>query len=114
MNSLDYWKECISISADECELKLTNEQLKYVAESVENWHDNYGMAFYSPPPSDRISDIENEWKLKLSALQKEYDSYRNNSETAIKKALRQPSDSAISIGKYGEVTRYDGRTTVIQ
>lgn len=50
MNStIDYWKECISIAADECDLSLTKEQLDYLASSVEGGHDNYGMAFYSPP-----------------------------------------------------------------
>lgn len=46
----DYWKECISIAADECDLSLTKEQLDYLASSVEGGHDNYGMAFYSPRP----------------------------------------------------------------
>jgi len=41
---MDYWKESISIAADECGLTLTEEQLDCLAGSVEVAHDNYGMA----------------------------------------------------------------------
>ena len=111
---MDYWEECISIAAEECDLHLTPNQLKYLAESVEGGHDNYGMAFYSPPPSDRINDIEREWKAKLKVQQEEHARYVNNAETAIKQALRVHRDDQISIGKYGEVLRYDGRVDRIQ
>lgn len=114
MNSLDYWKECISIGADECGLSLTEEQLEYLAGSAESGHEHYGMAFYEPPASDRYNAIEREWKAKYQALQKEFDTYQNNAETAVKRALRQHTDANVSIGAYGEVTRHDGRTTVIQ
>lgn len=114
MSDLDYWKECISIAAGECDLTLTNEQLDALADSVSGGHEHYGMAFYSPPPSDRISDIENEWKRKLASLQAEFDAYRGDAETAIKRALRQDSDANVSIGKYGEVLRHSGRTEQIQ
>ena len=50
----DYWQECISIAAEECALKLTPEQLDCLASSAEAGHEHYGMAFYSPPESDRI------------------------------------------------------------
>lgn len=32
---MDYWKECISIAADDCGLVLTDEQLECLADSVE-------------------------------------------------------------------------------
>lgn len=114
MNSLDYWKECISIAADECGANLTAEQIEGIAESVQGGHENYGMAFYSPPATDRYSQIEKEWQARLDAKQAELDGYRNNAETAIKKALRQGSDALVTIGKYGKVLRHDGRTEVIQ
>lgn len=114
MNELDYWKECISLGAEDCELSLTDEQLCALAESVMGGHENYGMAFYSPPPSERMSDIEDEWKAKLKRLQSEFDAYRENAETAVKKALRQYRDANVSIGEYGEVLLHDGRTTQIQ
>lgn len=114
MNDLDYWEECIAIAAEECDLKLTEGQLKCLAESASGGHENYGMAFYSPPSSERLSDIEDEWKKKLNTLQKEFDQYRENAESAVKQALRQRSDASVSIGEHGSVTRYDGRITQIQ
>lgn len=110
----DYWSECISLAAEECDLTMTAEQLECLADSVAAGHECYGMAFYSPPASDRLSDIEREWKAKLAALQGEFDAYRNNAETAVKKALRQHSDAQVTIGAYGEVLRHGGRTEQIQ
>jgi len=114
MDRLDYWKECIAIAADECGATLTAEQIEEIAESVQGGHENYGMAFYSPPATDRYSQIEREWQARLDAKQAELDDYRNNAETAIKKALRQQSDALVTIGEYGEVLRHGGRTEVIQ
>lgn len=114
MNSNEYWQECLSNAAQECGVTLAPEQLAYLAEAVEGAHENYGMAFYSPPPSDRISAIEREHFSKLEALQKQFDAYRGNAETAIKKALHQYPDDQVGIGEHGEVFRYGGRTTQIQ
>lgn len=114
MSAFDYWKECISLAADECGLSLTGEQLECLASSAETGHDNYGMAFYSPPASDRISEIEREWKEKVARGEANADRYRVNAETAIKQALRQRSDANVSIGEYGEVFRHGGRTDQIQ
>ena len=113
-DDLDYWKECISIAANECDLKLTPEQLTYIADSVSGGHECYGMAFYSPPPSDRINDIEREQGRKFKALQADFDKYRDNAETAVKRALRQHRDAQVTIGEYGKVIRNDGRTEQIQ
>lgn len=114
MNTSDYWTECISAAAEECGLTLTPEQLECLAGGAEGGHDNYGMAFYSPPWSDRMGDIEREASDKLKRLQAEFDAYRNNAETAVKLALRQYDDANVSIGEYGEVFRHDGRTERIQ
>jgi len=110
----DYWEECVAIGAEECGLELTIDQLKYVAESVVGGHDNYGLAFYSPPDSERISQINKEWQDQYKALEKEFDKYRANAETAVKKALNQYDTALVSIGDHGEVFRSDGRTTRIQ
>lgn len=114
MNHIDYWKECIACGAEECGLKLSDEQLTEIAESVMGGHENYGMAFYSPPSGDRIAVIESEWKAKYTALEKEFDAYRGNAETAVKKALHQYDDSIVSIHAGGEVLRHGGRTETIQ
>ena len=110
----DYWKECIAIAAEECELTLTAEQLDYLASSVESGHDHYGMAFYSPPPSERLSEIEDGYKAKLKALQAEFDAYRGHAEIAVKQALRVHRDDHVSIEKHGEVLMHGGRTVRIQ
>lgn len=114
MEPLDYWKECISIAAEECGLSLTAEQLDALADGASNGHEHYGMAFYSPPPSERLNEIESEWKRKLATVQAEFDAYRDDAETAVKRALRQHSDANVSIGKHGEVLRHGGRTEQIQ
>ena len=114
MNQLEYWQECIEEAAEECELSLTTEQAKFLAKAVSYGHENYGMAFYSPPPSERLNAIEQEWKDRFAKLQAEYDRYIKNAESAVKQALRQSNDTAISIGEHGEVTRYGGRTQRIQ
>ena len=110
----DYWQECIAIAAEECDLKLTPEQLDYLAGAAENGHEHYGMAFYSPPPSERMSQIEDGWKAKLKALQDEHDRYVHNAETAVKQALRVHRDDPVTIGERGEVLRHGGRTVRIQ
>lgn len=114
MTDLDYWKECISIAADEHDISLTSEQLDALADAASSGHEHYGMAFYYPPPSERLSEIEDGWKRKLAELQKEFDSYRDNAETAVKLALRQHSGAQVTIGESGEVLRHGGRTERIQ
>jgi hypothetical protein len=106
----DYWRECISQSAEECGVALTDEQLSAIAEDVSVGHRQYGMAFYSPPSSDRVDDIRDEWKGKLAKLQREFDDYRANAESHMKRATRLHSDANVSIGRDG-VFAHDGRTT---
>jgi hypothetical protein len=103
----DYWQECIAIAAAECDLKLTPEQLDCLASSAEAGHEHYGMAFYSPPPSERLSE-------KLKALQAEFDAYRGHAEVAVKQALRLHRDDHVSIEQHGEVLMHGGRTVRIQ
>lgn len=114
MNDKDYWIECIASAAQECALDITSEQLDVMAEGVRAGHEYYGMAFYAPPSGDRIAAINREWEERFNRLQQEFDNYRNDSETAIKKALSQYPDANIGIGNNGEVTRYGGRTEIIQ
>lgn len=111
---MDYWTECIATAADECDLKLTQEQIEYLASAAESGHEHYGMAFYSPPPSERLSEIEDAWKAKLKALQADFDRYRDNAETAVKQALRVSRDTQVTIEPYGEVLSHGGRTERIQ
>lgn len=112
--STDYWQECIGQAADDCGLTLTPEQLTTLAGAAQNAHEHYGLAFYSPSWSERISDIEEEYKKKLKDKERELEQYQTNAETAIKRALCQRSDANVSIGEYGEVFRHGGRTDQIQ
>ena len=110
----DYWQECIACAASECHLKLTQEQLECLADAVKIGHEQYGMAFYSPPASDRLSDIESEWKAKLKAKEEEHERYVENAEKAVSRALRVQRGRPVSIGAHGEVFAHGGRTEQIQ
>lgn len=110
----NYWEECISIAAEECGLTLTPEQLKYLTEAVEGSHENYGLAFYSPPSSDRISAIEDEWKAKYKALEREHEKYQRNAEEAVKEALHVHHLDNVAIGEHGRVELISGRIERIQ
>jgi hypothetical protein len=114
MDKTDYYREGLAESFDEHGIKATSEQLNAIAADVAGYAENESMAFYTPPWSDRQSDIEREFKAKYKSLQDEFDKYRCNAEKAVGKALRQYDDSRISIGEYGEVFRHDGRTEQIQ
>jgi hypothetical protein len=110
----EYWRDCIAVTADEAGIELTVEQIDTLAEGAQGGHENYDMAFYSPPPSDRYDQITRDWKVKYDALQAEFDAYRGKAETAVKKALRCRPDDNIGIGENGEVRLYDGRSDRIQ
>ncbi|WP_017903564.1 hypothetical protein [Pseudomonas asplenii] len=106
----DYYAEGLAEAFEEHGITATHEQITAVASDIVIWVENQGMAFYEPPASDRLNDIEREWRGKLDALQREYDAYRTNAETAVRRALRQHSDTNVSIEKHGEVYRHGGRT----
>ncbi|NNA99271.1 hypothetical protein HBO33_29465 [Pseudomonas gessardii] len=110
----DYYREMLSESFDENGITATSEQIAAVASDIVVCVENQGMAFYEPPASDRLNDIEREWKAKYDSLKREFEAYQGNAETAVKKALRQYSDANISIGRDGEVLRHGGRTEQIQ
>lgn len=114
MSDLDYWKECLSDEASVNNIELTEDQLTNLAKAVSTGHEHYGMAFYSPPSSDRLHDIEHEYEVKLKAADQKLETYRENAEEAVKQALGQHRDDQVSIGEHGEVTRYGGRITRIQ
>lgn len=69
----------------------------------------YGMAFYTPPASDRISAIERENKSALTEIEARFDAYRATSEDVVRRILRLSPDTNIGINQHGEVHRYGGR-----
>lgn len=102
-NDTDYWAESLAIAAEECDppVTLTKEQLAYMAEAMSGAHEHYGMAFYSPPPSDRINDIEREWRKKVKDLEDELERYRGYAEKAVVRAAGLPSYAKVTIDQYG-------------
>jgi hypothetical protein len=64
MKTADYWQESIACAAEECGAVLTDEQLAYIAGSVESSHENYSMAYPTPSSADfygpRIKQLESE------------------------------------------------------
>lgn len=109
----DFWVECASEALDMAGVTATDEQIKEIAATVQGAHENYGMAFYSPPSSDRLSSIDREWKEKYSALEREFERYRGGAEKAVRVALRQRHDDSVSITADGSVFRHGGRTEQI-
>lgn len=105
----DYWNECISNAAEEAGIELTEDQVEVLADSVRIGHENYGMAFYSPPASDRLNDIERDAKARYARLEAEFEAYRNGAEKAVKSALRRHRDDNVGISPNGEVHCYGGR-----
>lgn len=110
MTAREYWEECIACAADGGGFTLTEEQIKCLAEACEGAHDNYGMAFYSPPPSDRIAVITREKDHAIAAIKTENEINKRRAERAVIKALGLYEDSNISIEEDGEVYVHDGRT----
>ena len=113
-SDISYWSECIETAAEECGLQMTQEQRQTIAENVSSWHENYGLAFYSPPSSERYDAIEREWKQKYVALEAEFESYRGNAEKAVHRAFRLHRDTQVSIGANGTVEGHNGRSFNIQ
>lgn len=109
----NYWIECVSEALEAVGLSATDEQTSEIAAAIEVSHENYGMAFYSPPASDRLSSVEREWQQKYVALEQEFERYRSGAERAVRTALQQPHDASVGISSDGSVTRYDGRCTRI-
>jgi hypothetical protein len=114
VNVDDYWEECIAQAAEECGLALTKDQLTCLASAANDGHEHYGMAFYSPSWNERISDIEADYKAKITLLQAKYDRYTEHAELAIKQALRVHRDERVTIGEHGNVLLHTGHTYQIQ
>ena len=103
MDRSDYWKECISTAAEECGATLSKEQIEFIAGAAEGCHENYGMAFYSPPSTDRIAVILRDCSAKVKAAQDEADRMRSDFVANVCMRRRcDPSDVTLEGG--GHVT----------
>lgn len=110
-----YWQEAFEIALDEMGLYsivelMSKEQRAEMGEALAVSHENYGLAHYSPPASDRISSIEREWRQRLEEERDRTDAARKGAEIAVRKLLRVHRDDPISVTDGGEVYRHGGRT----
>ena len=104
MTITEYWIECVETAADECGANLTPEQAKFIAEAVESGHNNYGMAFYAPPSSDRIAVIQRECDDKVRAARTETERIRSDFVKNI--CIRRhcnPSDVVLEGGGHAKI-----------
>lgn len=53
----NYWQDCIETSFGDHGIQATREQIAAVAQDVEGWHDNIGLAFHQPP-NPLVAEIE--------------------------------------------------------
>lgn len=114
----DYWRESVMIAFEDNGLwdavkDIPMDKLLEVGASLANSAENQSMAFYTPPASDRISEIEREWKGKLDRLQAEHDRYVETAGRTLGRVLRQNSDTPVFMDENGDVYRSDGRVTQI-
>ena len=66
----NYWEEAVFCSMDTHGVTATKEQIDLIAADMENSHENYGQAFYSPSNSDHYSPIIRELERKLDREQR--------------------------------------------
>lgn len=100
---VDYWMECIAEAAQECDADLTESQLECIAESVAMGHECYGMAFYTPPPSDRIAEVEREWKKKYDKLKKRFDDFMERYDKGIRNLAGLRKGAHYDVHEDGEI-----------
>lgn len=114
----EYWREAVMMAFEGAGLwdaikDIPMEKLMQVGEALEVSAEHQGMAFYSPPASDRIADIEREWKGKIARLQAEHDRYVETTGKTLGRILRQHSDTPVFMTENGNVYRSGGRTEQI-
>lgn len=109
MTEREYWIQCLTEAAEECDATLTKEQIVFMANQARSAHEHYDLGFSIPSPNERINAVESEWQRKYEALQAEFDRHKNLAEHALKNAYRIHRDDSVSIEPNGAVTVYDGR-----
>ena len=71
--SLDYWKECISTSAEDGGIILTDSQIEWLAEGVQGSFENYSTAFGYD--CIRYESDESKELKKMKAEKEKHDMY---------------------------------------
>jgi hypothetical protein len=88
----EYWQECITTAAEECDLPLLRGQLLALAESAESAHENYGMFSYDPGGSAYIQVVEDQYKRQLRDKDNEHEKECNSYVETIKDLRWQIAD----------------------
>jgi len=118
MGKADYYEEAFMIAMEEAGCfhlvdQMTQQQRKDVGAGIAGSVKHEGQAFYTPPASDRYSQIEREWKAKYDSLKAEYDRYQETAGKTLGRVLRQHRDDHVFMTDDGEVFRSGGRTEQI-
>lgn len=114
MTPAEYWQEAAETALDEMGRfdlvqSMTQEQRVELGIALSGSHECFGMAFHSPPPSDRIADIEREYKTRIAKIEVDAERYRHTAERTMARVLHQYPDARVSITENGEVLRHGGR-----
>lgn len=117
MSKAEYYEEAFMIAMEEAGCwhlveRMTKEQRAEVGAGIAGSVEHEGLAFYTPPASDRYRQIEREWQAKYNRLANEYERYQDSAEKHVKRILRVWPDVSISIDSDG-IYRHDGRTEQI-
>lgn len=99
--AFNYWEEAVAIALEEAGVTATAEQLKYIAESIEGCHDNYGMAMGYDVISNPLDDEVARLKAKIRRMEEE--SAKREDEmlrAACRIAKARPEDVEFSNGNF--------------
>lgn len=117
MSKPAYYQEAFEIAMEEAGCwnlveQMTAEQRAEIGEGIAGSVECEGMAFYTPPASDRISEIEREKDARYRRLETEFERYRETAEGHVKRILRVHRDDPVTIQSDG-IYRHGGRTEQI-
>lgn len=101
----NYWKGCMAQAAEECDLTLMDDQLQYLANAAEAAHEQYGMAFYSPPSGNGQNHEDAARKKRVTDELQRVKDQRDAYEMALRRALGLHSDDNIRVDRFGSVTQ---------
>lgn len=72
MIALEYWTACVEEALSGVHCVLLPQEIKAIAEDVMGAHENYGLAFYSPPSGEgyrnEIADLKRQIEKECSKV----------------------------------------------
>lgn len=114
MTQEKYWEEALSDAFDGCNAThiwgmLSEEQKNDIAKSIRISEECKSLAFYTPPPSDRLNEIEREHKRKIKELEDRLEEQREGFTKALGKTLKL-EHTKLYLNKDGGIDYTNGRT----